>query len=38
MFTSRGLEFRPVNHTSTYENSEPKVFENIKFSDEISNT
>ena len=34
---SSGLEFWPVNHTSIYENSESKVFENIKFMGEISN-
>ena len=34
---SSGLEFWPVNHTSIYENSELKVFENIKFMGEISN-
>ena len=34
---SSGLEFWPVNHTSVYENSESKVFENIKFMGEISN-
>ena len=27
---SGGLEFESVNHTSIYENSEPKVFKNIK--------
>ena len=32
----RGLEFRSVNHTSIYENSELNVFENIKFLSEIS--
>ena len=41
MFTlssiSRGLEFRSVNHTSIYENSELKVFENMKSMGEISN-
>ena len=34
---SSGLEFRSVNKTSTYENSESKVFENITFLGEISN-
>ena len=34
---SRGLEFRSVNHTSIYENSELKVFENMKLMGEISN-
>ena len=34
---SRGLEFRPVTHTSIYENPESKVFKNIKFFGEISN-
>ena len=33
----RGLEIWSVNHTSIYENSELKVFENITFLDEISN-
>ena len=33
---SRGLEFGSVNHTSIYENSELKVFKNIKFLREIS--
>ena len=33
----RGLEFWSVNHTSTYEISELKVFKNIKFLGEISN-
>ena len=28
---SSGLEFWSVNHTSIYENSELKVFNNIKF-------
>ena len=28
---SSGLEFWSVNHTSIYENSELKVFKNIKF-------
>ena len=36
-FISSGLEFWSVKHTSLYENSESKVFENIKFSGEISN-
>ena len=31
------LEFLSVNHNSLYENSELKVFKNIKFSGEISN-
>ena len=34
---SSGLEFWLVNHTSIYESSELKVFENIKFLGEISN-
>ena len=34
---SSGLEFWSVNHTSIYENSELKVFKNIKFLGEISN-
>ena len=34
---SSGLEFWSVNQTSIYENSELKVFKNIKFLDEISN-
>ena len=34
---SRGLDFWSVNHTSIYENSELKVFKNIKFLGEISN-
>ena len=42
MFTlssiSRDLEFWSVNHSSMYENSESKVFKNIKHLDEISNT
>ena len=32
------LELLSVNHTSRYENSESKVFKNIKFLGEISNT
>ena len=32
----RGLEFWSVNHTSTYENSELKVFKIIKIFGEIS--
>ena len=28
---SSGLEFRSVNHNSIYENSEVKIFKNIKF-------
>ena len=32
-----GLEFRSVNHTSIYENSELKVFKNVKFLGEICN-
>ena len=35
-FISRGLEFWSVNYTSIYENSELKVFKNIKFFGEIS--
>ena len=34
---SRSLEFWSISHSSIYENSEPKVFENIKFFGEISN-
>ena len=34
---SRGLEVWSVNHTSIYENSELKVFKNVKFLWEISN-
>ena len=34
---SRGLEFWSVNQTSIYENSESKVFKNIKFLSEIIN-
>ena len=34
---TRGLEFRSVNHTSIYENSESKIFKNIKFLGETSN-
>ena len=34
---SSGLEFWSVNHTSIYENSESKVFKNIKFLVEIPN-
>ena len=35
---SRGLEFWYVNDdTSMYENSEPDILKNIKFSGEISN-
>ena len=34
---SSGLEFWSVNHTSIYENSESKVFKNIKCLGEISN-
>ena len=34
---SSGLEFWSVNQTSICENSESNVFENIKFSGEISN-
>ena len=33
---SKELEFWSVNRTSLYENSESKVFKNIKFSGEIS--
>ena len=33
---SGDLEFWSVNHTSIYENSELKVFKNIKFVGEIS--
>ena len=36
-FISTGLEFWSVNHTSIYENSESKVFKNIKFLGEIFN-
>ena len=34
---TRGLKFRSVNHTSIYENSESKIFKNIKFLGETSN-
>ena len=34
---SSGLEFWSVNHTWIYENSESKVFKNIKFLGEIAN-
>ena len=34
---SSGLEFWSVNHTSIYENSELKIFKNMKLSGEISN-
>ena len=34
---SSGLEFWLVKHTSMYENSELKVFTNVKFFGEISN-
>ena len=34
---SSGLEFWLVDHTSIYENSESKVFKNIKCFDEIAN-
>ena len=34
---SSGLDFWPVNHTSTYENSESNVLGNIKFMGKISN-
>ena len=34
---SSSLEFWSENHTSIYENSEPKVFKNIKFVGQISN-
>ena len=41
MFTlssiSSGLEFWSVNHTSIHDNSELKVFKNIKFLSEVSN-
>ena len=33
---SSGLEFWSVNHTSIYENSESKVFKNIRFLGKIS--
>ena len=33
---SSGLEFWSLNHTSMYENSDSKVFKNIKFLGEIS--
>ena len=32
-----GLEFRSVDHSSIYENTELKVFLKIKYLDEISN-
>ena len=35
--TSSGLEFWLANYTSMYENSESKVFKNIKFLCEIYN-
>ena len=35
-FMFSGFEFSSVNHTSIYENSEPKVFKNIKFLAEIN--
>ena len=34
---SNSLEFWSVNHTSIYENSEKKVFKNVRFWVEISN-
>ena len=34
---SSDLEFWSVNHTSIYENSESKVFKNIKLLGEMSN-
>ena len=34
---SKGLEFGSVNNTSKNQNSESNVFENIRFSGEISN-
>ena len=34
---SIGFEFWPVSSTSIYENSESNVFENVRFSGEISN-
>ena len=34
---SSDLEFWSVNHTSIHENSDSKVFKNIKFLGEISN-
>ena len=34
---SSGLEFWSVNYTSIYENSELKVFKNIKFLGELFN-
>ena len=34
---SKGLQFWSVKQTSIYENSESKVFKNIKFLVEISN-
>ena len=33
---SKGLEFRSVNHTSIYENSELNYFKNTNFFGEIS--
>ena len=33
----RGLEFRTVNHNLIHENSELKIFKNIKCLGEISN-
>ena len=35
-FISSNLEYRSVNHTSIYENSELKVFKNIKLLHKIS--
>ena len=35
---SSGLEFWSVNHTSIYENSELKVFKNMKFLGKMSNS
>ena len=34
---SRGLEFWSVNHTTIYENSESKIFGNIKFLGKVFN-
>ena len=36
-FISSSLEFWSANHTSIYENSELKVFKNVKVLGEISN-
>ena len=38
LYISKGLGFWLINHTSIYNNSEPKAFKNIKFFGEISNS